>query len=78
MALGHDVLGPKAAYGWINLRIAAALASLGVPSEIAQPSVRSARPDSGACFQSAASGEVMAEGNDGQQETARNLLNQLN
>ena len=55
-------LGARTVYHWINTRLALALASVGVPAEIA-PAARSvAPPDAGACFRSAAPGEVVAGG----------------
>ena len=54
--------GVRAAYRWINVRLAAALASLGIAAEIApEPSV-SVSPDGGPCFRAAAGGEVVVGG----------------
>ena len=54
--------GPRAAYLWINQRIAAGLASLGVPAEIACGPGAAVPLDAGPCFQGAAAGEVVAAG----------------
>jgi lipoate-protein ligase A len=64
VALPVSALGPRAAYRWINSRLAAALASLGVPAKIAdaRPGAPAARPDAGPCFQRAAEGEVEVGG----------------
>ena len=54
--------GPRSIYGWINERIAGALAMLGVAVEIA-PDPRKAMPlTAGPCFAAPAGGEVTAGG----------------
>jgi lipoate-protein ligase A len=62
VALPAAALPPRAAYGWINARLADALASLGVPAKIAGAGGPAPRPDSGPCFQGAAPGEVEVGG----------------
>lgn len=62
IALPTSALGPRAAYRWINERLAGALASLGVPVEIASQAGRTQLPDAGPCFRGSASGEVVARG----------------
>ena len=62
VALPVSALGPRAAYRWINERLAVALASLGVPAEITHASSSTDRPDAGPCFGSATAGELMARG----------------
>ena len=54
--------GPRAAYGWINARLARGLASLGVPAEIAPEPARTSPLDAGPCFRDIAGGEVTATG----------------
>ena len=50
--------GPRATYRWIHGRLARALASLGVPAEIAPDPAVSPPPDAGSCFGAAAGGEL--------------------
>jgi lipoate-protein ligase A len=57
-----SVFGPREAYRWVNSRLAAALASLGVPAKIADASAPVGRPDAGPCFQRAAPGELEVGG----------------
>ena len=54
--------GPRDAYRWIHERLARALASLGVPAEIAPDPERATPVDGGPCFQVAAGGEVVVGG----------------
>jgi lipoate-protein ligase A len=54
--------GPRSAYEWINERIAAALAGLGVAAEIADSSGRTPPVSAGPCFAGPAAGEVVAGG----------------
>jgi lipoate-protein ligase A len=62
--LPASAIKPRDAYRWINSRLAAALASLGVRAEIAAASPHGSgpRPDAGPCFQGAAEGEVEVGG----------------
>lgn len=54
--------GARAAYRWINTRLAKGLASMGIPAEIA-PEPHGPTPlDAGPCFQVASGGEVTAGG----------------
>ena len=62
IALPASALGPRAAYRWINEMLASALASLGVPVEIASRAGCAQLPDAGPCFRGAAPGEVVARG----------------
>jgi lipoate-protein ligase A len=54
--------GPREAYRFLHRRVAQALASLGIPAEIAAESKRAAAVDAGPCFQLAAAGEIVARG----------------
>jgi lipoate-protein ligase A len=51
--------GPRSTYEWINRRIAAALAGLGVAAEIATSSGRALPLSAGPCFAAPADGEVV-------------------
>ena len=62
VALPASTLGPRAAYRWINELLAGALASLGVPAEIAPRAGRAQPPDAGPCFRGSAPGEVVVQG----------------
>ncbi len=62
VALPVSALGPRTAYRWINERLAVALASLGVPAEIAHAASPADRPEAGPCFGRAAAGELTARG----------------
>lgn len=54
--------GPRETYRWINGRIAAALAGLGVPAEIAPVPQAGLPLSAGPCFAAAAGGEITAGG----------------
>jgi lipoate-protein ligase A len=54
--------GPREAYRFLHRILAKALASLGVPAEIAADPARSSPVDAGPCFQLPAGGEIVAGG----------------
>jgi lipoyl(octanoyl) transferase len=58
----RSLSGPRAAYRWIHLRMAAALAGLGIAADIAPDTPRAAGVDAGPCFQLAGGGEIVVGG----------------
>ena len=54
--------GPREAYRYIHRKLAKALASLGIPAEIAPDPARAVPVHAGPCFQAPAGGELVAGG----------------